>query len=86
MPSSPPQKDEVQHGDSESGKAPNFFSAQWPVCGRRAGKSFVMALVAVFLACFRDYRPFLGQGERARIVIVAADRKQARTVMRYAEG
>ena len=26
----------------------------WLVCGRRAGKSFVLAAVAVFLACFRD--------------------------------
>ena len=25
----------------------------WLVCGRRAGKSFVLALVAVFLACFQ---------------------------------
>ena len=26
----------------------------WLICGRRAGKSFVLALIAVFLACFRD--------------------------------
>jgi hypothetical protein len=24
----------------------------WLICGRRSGKSFVLALVAVFLACF----------------------------------
>jgi hypothetical protein len=62
------------------------FVEAWLVCGRRAGKSFVMALVAVFLACFRDYRPFLGPGERATVMVVAADRKQARTVMRYVRG
>jgi len=45
-----------------------------------------MALVAVFLACFRDYRPHLGPGERATIMVVAADRKQARTVLRYVRG
>src|SRR6266566_3472352 len=28
----------------------------WLVCGRRAGKSFVLALIAVFLAAFNDYR------------------------------
>ena len=28
-------------------------------CGRRAGKSFTLALVAVFLAAFRDWRPYL---------------------------
>lgn len=55
----------------------------WLVCGRRAGKSFVVSLIAVFLATFRDYRPFLAPGERATIAILAADRKQARSIFRY---
>lgn len=58
-------------------------SEGWLVCGRRAGKSFIMALVAVFLACFRDYRPFLAPGERATILVIATDRRQARTIIRY---
>jgi hypothetical protein len=37
----------------------------WLICGRRAGKSFILALVAVFLACFRRYEQFLQPGERA---------------------
>lgn len=53
------------------------------ICGRRAGKSFVISLIAVFLATFRDYRPFLAPGERATIAILAADRRQARTIFRY---
>jgi hypothetical protein len=28
----------------------------WLVCGRRAGKSFILACVAIFIACFRDWR------------------------------
>jgi len=28
----------------------------WLICGRRSGKSFILALVAVFLAAFRDWR------------------------------
>ena len=56
------------------------------VIGRRGGKSFVLACVAVFLAAFRDYRPHLQPGERATILVVAADRKQARAIMRYAAG
>jgi hypothetical protein len=55
----------------------------WLVCGRRAGKSFIMAVTAVYLAVFRDYAPFLAPGERATILIIAADRKQARVIMRY---
>jgi len=55
----------------------------WLVCGRRAGKSFVVSLVATFLACFRDYRPYLGPGERGTLMLIATDRRQARTIMRY---
>jgi hypothetical protein len=58
----------------------------WLVCGRRAGKSFVLALIAVFLACFREYRQYLAPGERGTIVIIAADRRQARTIFRYVRG
>ena len=62
------------------------FTEAWLVCGRRSGKSFIMALVAVFLAIFRDYRAYLGPGERAVVMIVAADRRQARQVLRYVRG
>ena len=62
------------------------FAAAWLVIGRRGGKSFALALIAVFLACFVDYRPFLATGERATIVIVAADRRQARVIFRYITG
>jgi hypothetical protein len=44
------------------------------------------ACVAVFLATFRDWRPYLGPGERATVMVIAADRKQARTIMRYCVG
>ncbi len=55
----------------------------WLVIGRRGGKSFVISLKTIHLACFRDYRPFLGPGERGVIMIVATDRKQSRVIMRY---
>ena len=55
----------------------------WLVCGRRAGKSFTLALIAVFLACFRDWRPHLAPGERATVMVIATDRKQARVIFRY---
>ena len=56
------------------------------VCGRRSGKSFILATIAVFLAAFKDWRPFLGPGEVGTIMIVAADRRQARVIMRYVTG
>ena len=58
----------------------------WMVIGRRGGKSFALALIAVFLACFEDWQQYLGPGERGTIMIVAADRKQARVIMRYCKG
>lgn len=61
-------------------------SESWLVVGRRGGKSFILALTAVFLAAFKDWKPFLGPGERATIMIIAADRKQARTILRYVRG
>jgi hypothetical protein len=62
------------------------FNELWLICGRRAGKSFAMALIAVYLACFRSYREHLGPGERATVMVIAADRRQARVVMRYVRG
>ena len=58
----------------------------WLVCGRRAGKSFILAIVAVFLGAFTDWRPFLGPGEVGTIMVICADRRQARTIMRYCLG
>ncbi len=62
------------------------FLEAWIICGRRAGKSFILALIAVFLACFHNWKPFLVPGEVGRIVIIAADRKQARTIFGYCLG
>lgn len=55
------------------------------ICGRRSGKSFILALIAVWLACFHSYREYLAPGERGTIFIVASDRRQARTILRYIE-
>ncbi len=62
------------------------FNEAWLCCGRRAGKSFMMALCAVFFAVFRDYSAYLTLGERCTIMVLAADRKQARVIMRYVRG
>jgi hypothetical protein len=53
------------------------------ICGRRAGKSFVLALTAVYLSSFVDWRGCFSPGERGTIMVIAADRKQARTIFRY---
>jgi Terminase large subunit, T4likevirus-type, N-terminal len=58
----------------------------WLVIGRRGGKSFVLATIAVFLACFRDWRPYLGPGELGTVMIIARDRRQARVIKRFITG
>jgi hypothetical protein len=50
--------------------------------GRRGGKSFLLALIGVYLS-FRDYRRYLAPGERGMVMIIAADRRQARIILRY---
>jgi len=62
------------------------FREAWVPTGVRSGKSFIAALTAVFLACFRDYRPYLAPGERAEILIIASDRTQAGVIFRYIKG
>jgi len=62
------------------------FSFLWLCIGRRGGKSFAMSILAVYLACFKDWRPFLSPGERAVVLLVAADREQAKILIRYING
>jgi hypothetical protein len=58
----------------------------WAICGRRAGKSRIASLLAVFVAAFRDYTGLLAPGEKATVAVIAADRQQARVVFRYIVG
>jgi hypothetical protein len=57
----------------------------WLICGRRSGKSRFLALVAVCLATFRDYGPFLAPGEQPLVMVLAKDRDQAGVIFGYAK-
>lgn len=61
-------------------------SELWLPIGRRGGKSQVAALLALYEALFKDHASKLSPGEVATVMVIAADRKQARTVMRYISG
>jgi hypothetical protein len=56
------------------------------ICGRRGGKSRILALIATHLATALDYSPFLAPGEAPTIAVIAADRKQARVILGYVVG
>jgi hypothetical protein len=45
-----------------------------------------MSIMAVFQACFRDWRRYLSPGERAVVLLVASDREQAKILVRYIQG
>jgi len=68
-------------GRTEPPTAPATES--WLICGRRSGKSFMLALCAVYLAAFHSYRQYLAPGERGVVLVIASDRKQARVIFRY---
>ncbi|MCC6765251.1 MAG: hypothetical protein IT293_11375 [Deltaproteobacteria bacterium] len=56
----------------------------WVIVGRRGGKSRIAALLAVYAAAFKRYD--LALGERGVVMVLAADRRQARVVFRYVCG
>jgi hypothetical protein len=69
-----------------SAPSPGGYNEATLICGRRAGKSLILALIACYLAVFRDYRPYLTAGERGTIMIIASDRKQCQSIFRYLKG
>jgi hypothetical protein len=83
LPMTPEQLDTFRQCTGRDTAPTTPATETWLVCGRRAGKSFVLALCAVFLATFRDYRQHLAPGERGTIMVIAADRKQSRVIFRY---
>ena len=58
------------------------------MAGNRATRREIQiaALLAVYEAAFGDYTDRLSPGEVATVMVLAQDRKQARTVMRYVAG
>ena len=61
------------------------FREAFAIAGRRSGKSLIAALVAVFVACFRDYQDVLAPGEVGTVMILGADRRQCRVIFNYIE-
>ena len=62
------------------------FTEAAVIVGRRGGKSRTLALIAVYLACFRAYEPYLAPGEVATIGVLAVDKGQARAIFRFVLG
>lgn len=84
LPMSDPERDLFRSyagGRTPPGAAPR---EAWILAGRRAGKSRIAALAAVYACTCHTYR--LAPGEVGVFSIIAADRLQARVVKRYVSG
>jgi hypothetical protein len=68
-------------GRTEPPRTP--FREGFIVAGRRSGKSFIIAAIAVFVAAFVDFTAFLSPGEVPVIAIIASDKAQAQILFRY---
>src|SRR5262245_23027774 len=62
---------------------PRRGTEAWAIVGRRGGKSRVAAALAIFLACFQDYRQVRATGEQPVIMLIGADRAQAGLLLNY---
>lgn len=68
-------------------KAPTMQAREaYVIAGRRSGKSFISSIIAVFLALFHDWKPYLSPGEKGWIFIIATDRAQAKIIKNYVSG
>ena len=56
----------------------------WLAIGRRGGKDFVAARLAIYLALFRKWT--LAPGEVGVVIVLAVDRAQARVAFKYLRG
>lgn len=56
------------------------------VCGRRSGKSRILATIAVYLAAFKDWERHLAPGEYGTVMVLARDRSQAKVIFGYVKG
>jgi hypothetical protein len=72
-------------GQCTGRKAPlaSGYVEAWLTVGRRGGKSVILALIAVYLAIFKRWSDRLVPGERGTVLVIAADRRQARVIFRY---
>jgi len=62
------------------------FQTAYLICGRGAGKSFVLALIATYLACFRDWSAKLAPGGKPVVLLIAPTREQAKIDLSYIVG
>ena len=84
LPMTEPCRRTFEECTGRSEPAPGGYREVYVIAGRRAGKTFFMAVTGVFLACFRKWRAT--PGERLVVLLVAVTARQARALMGYIRG
>lgn len=62
---------------------PKRLRELWMIIGRRAGKSRIAAFIAIYLAFFVDWSPYLAPGEKGHVLVINPDRRQGRIILGY---
>ncbi len=57
----------------------------WMICGRRARKSATAAVLAAFVAAYRDHSKYTAPGEAARIPILSRTKAEAQQIKRFVD-
>jgi len=59
------------------------FKEAYMICGRRGGKSYIAALIAVYLALFGQFEQYLSPGETGYIFCFGTDKRQAKIILDF---
>jgi hypothetical protein len=62
------------------------FRKGYLICGRGGGKTYMLSVVCVFLACFKDWSKGLALGGRPVVLLVAPTREQGKIALDYITG
>jgi phage terminase large subunit-like protein len=83
LPLDPAQLEIFRKCTGRAAPSASGYIEAWLIVGRRGGKSLILALIAVYLAVFKVWSDRLVPGERGTVLVIAADRRQARVIFRY---
>jgi hypothetical protein len=78
-----PQQMEIWTSCTGRTVAQGPYREAWLAVGRRGGKSRILALIAIYLSCFRSHDEYLSKGEIGTVMVLASTKDQARTIMAY---
>jgi hypothetical protein len=87
LPMTPQELEIYRHCTGRRTPPTELAKEVWVAAGRRARKSAVAALIAVWRAIFYDYSAktgILAPGERGKVPIIAATKKEAKQIRSYA--